>query len=154
MKKFISLLIVCLALFMVKTPYSLADVSATFDATHTFYTTLKVFDSRIETVQSGNGFLISCDSEIADEIYAKIDKDKLQGESFCFQGEMIDVNEILHNLNASIIKEERVEDIVIVYAYTLKLENYLFVDSQKVNIHIAYNAAKVTVRTWLILGRY
>ena len=154
MKKFIALIIVCLALFMVKTPYSLADVSSAFCATHTFYTTSKVFDSRIDVIQSGNGYLISCNSEIADEIYKKIDKDKLQGESFCFQGEIINVNEILYNLNAVIIKKEQVEDIVIVYAYTFKLENYLWIDSQKVNIQIAYNDGKVTVGTPLILGSY
>ena len=154
MKKFIALVAICLGLLFLQNSYSLSSVSASYEGTYTFYTLENFEDEQVEVIQCGNGFLVSCDNQVATEIYTELDKELLQGESFCFDGDLQDIYQLLYKLNVTETSIEQVEDIYIIYGYSSMLGNSVEVDGEKINIQIALREDIITVGTPLILGSY
>jgi len=154
MKKLIALALICAGLLFLQSPYSLSEVSALYEGTYTFYTMEQFEDDRVDIVQSGNGFLINCDNNLASEIYNSLNKEYLQGESFSFSGDVQDVYSILSNLNVTQNKVEQFSDLYIVYGYSPLLENSVEVDGEQINIQVALRENIVTIGTPLILGSY
>lgn len=154
MKKFIALALVCFSLLLNQSPSSLSSISAFSEGTHTFYTMQNFKDERVEVVQSGRGFLISCPGQIASEIFAELDEHMLQGESFTFKGELQDVQSLLFQLNVVQYKKEDLGGIYIVYGYTPLFQGGVQVEDQKINIQLAFRDQNITVGTPLILGSY
>ena len=65
-----------------------------------------------------------------------------------------DIKALLERMNATIIKEERFEDITVVYAFCPRISNFVEVEGAKVNIMIALSNGKMTVGSPLIKGSY
>lgn len=154
MKKFFALFLIFFCLLFVKSPFSLSTLSQNYDATHTFYSTQKVEDENMSVIKNGNGFLISTNSQNAAKIKKKMQASNLQGESFCFDGSHAKVFEILYRANAKILFEEHFENFHIIYAHTKKIHKFVLINSEKINLQIAYKNEKITVGTPLILGSY
>ena len=154
MKKILILFVFLFCLIFLKTPFSLCFLSQNYDATHTFYATQNVQNQNATVIQNGNGFLISTNSQNATEILADINAHNIQGESFCFNGNADDAQNILHSLNAKIMTQECFEDFKVFYAYSPKLEKYVLINLQKINIQIAMKNGKITVGSPIILGGF
>lgn len=60
--------------------------------------------------------------------------------------------EILKVLAAEVVYEHRAEDLYTVYAYTAGLENYISVENQRINLHIAMSQDEENYRTILYLA--
>lgn len=154
MKKFIALVLVGVALLLIKSPFSLSSVSSCYSGTYTFYTQEKFDDNLAECMQSGNGFLVSTSNKNASDVFLKLNLKMLQGESFCFDGNMLDAQVLIKKLNGEILKTEKVGDILIFYGQSKKFKKYVSVDNKKINFQIAVNNGKITIGTPLILGGY
>ena len=154
MKKFLILLVVFGCLMFLKTPFSLSYLSQNYNATHSFYATQNIQTQNTQTIQNGNGYIISTNATNAPNILNKLDKNHIDGESFCIYGTSTDALQILHSLGAVIIKEESFDDFKIIYAHSPKIHNYVLIGNKKINIQIALKNNKITVGTPLILGSY
>ena len=154
MKKFIALVLVGVALLLIKSPFSLSNVSNCYSGTYTFYTQEKFSDYDTQCMQSGNGFLVSTSNKNANDVFLKLNLNMLQGESFCFDGNMLDAQVLIKKLNGKVLKTEKVGDMLIFYGQSGKLEKYVVVDNEKINFQVAVNDGKVTIGTPLILGGY
>lgn len=64
------------------------------------------------------------------------------------------VDTIIADLDATIVRAEIVDDIIITYAYTDKIYGYRVVGDSKINVMIAENGVKVVVGSPIILGSY
>ena len=137
-----------------KTPFDLCEISQSFHSTHIFYSSKSQNVLNAEIIQNGNGFLICCDEQNTKIVNKNLNKSYIQGESFCFDGNIADITKILKKLNAKIITTENFENLKIIYAYSYKLQKFIFVDGKKVNVQICLNENKITVGTPLILGSY
>ncbi len=154
MKKFVAVCVICCSLLFLKSPFVLSELSQNYEGTYTFYSLENLQDSRVDVVKSGNGYLLSCDTSVAGDIYKTLNQSSLQGESFCFRGDRSSAFKIIEELSANVLKAEDFGGIYIVYAYTQKLLSSTLIGGEKVNIQIAVNKNLVTVGTPLILGGY
>ena len=138
MKKFLVVIAVFLVLICsknVENDFTLLDY---FSGEYTSYT------EEIENEESLNlGFMQN----------RGVDKNKLVGESLkIYNFEPIDA---LKKLNATLIKTECLDDgLVVIYAYTNKIKDYVEMDNKKVNIQIANNDECSVVGWPLILGSF
>lgn len=81
--------------------------------------------------------------------------DNIQGESYCFKTSNENItNEILTLFNAVIIKQQEIDNLKIVYAYSNGLEKYVKDDGEKINLQICINNENVTIGYPIILGSY
>lgn len=154
MKKFLVLCLVCFCLIFSQTTTSLSEFSKNFLGTHTFFSSEKFENEKTTTVANGNGFLISCATQDASEVFLQLEKSKIAGECFCFYEINFDFKKLLKKLNAKIVKTEITQNIYIIYAYSNKFLNFVFVEGKKVNLQIANNNNFVTVGTPLVLGSF
>lgn len=154
MKKLVALFFVCLSLIFLQSPLSLTNISKNFNGTHSFFTTQKVSDENSSIIKNGNGYLISCESCYSPKLLSKLNLSQLSGESFCFNGTLKDIADILKSLEAQIVKTENNSSIYIIYAYSPKIFKSVFVENQKVNIQIAKKQELTTVGSPLILGSF
>ena len=61
-------------------------------------------------------------------------------------------DDILDALRAEVVYEYREQELYTVYAYTASLENYITVDNNKINVHIAMSRNEDRYRTILYLA--
>lgn len=141
-------------LLLIQSPFSLSNLSNNFDATHNFFTTQETNFQNTATTKNGNGYIISCDSKISQSISQKLFKSKLLGESFEFYGNKNDVNKILRQLEAKVLKTENFENFCIIYAYSPKICESITQNKQKINLQIAIKNNKIKVGTPLILDSF
>jgi len=140
MKKFFVVIVMFLVLICsknVENDFTLLDY---FSGEYTSYT------EEIESEESLNlGFCYMQDKDV--------DKNKLVGESLkIYNFEPINA---LKKLNATLVKTECLDNgLVVIYAYTNKIKDYVEVDNKKVNIQIANNDECSVVGWPLILGSF
>lgn len=137
-----------------KTQFNLSELSQSFHSNHIFYSSKNQNVLNAEIIQNGNGFLICSNEQNVKIVNNNLNKSYIQGESFSFDGSFEDIKIILKKLNTKIIKTESFESLKIFYAYSHKLQKYIFVDGKKVNVQICLNGKKITIGTPLILGSY
>ncbi len=154
MKKFIALFFVIVSLLFLKAPFSLTTLSSHFFGEHSFCTTEETKILNATTVKNGNGFVVSCSSKFCSDIYQHLNKEKIQGESFCFNGKLEDVFKIIYIMSAKVVCREEFDDFSVFYAYSPKIDKSININSKKINLQIAYKNNKITVGTPLILGSF
>lgn len=119
--------------------------------TYTFYT-LEKTDESLSYTKNGDAFIVSCDAYEAG--YVKQRLGKILGESVCFKGDKIAGLNFISKLNYTSILTEDVNGIFTLYAYSPKIENYVYINNKKVNIELAVNKGVVTVGSPIIVGSY
>ena len=120
-------------------------------ATYTFYTLEKTDDSLCYT-KNGDAFIVSCEAKKAGEIKQQLGK--ILGESICFKGDKIAGLNFISKLEYISILTEDINGIFTLYAYSPKIENYVYINNQKVNIELAVNNGTVTIGSPIIVGSY
>ena len=76
------------------------------------------------------------------------------GETICAEREAFNLNAFLTEFNAQDVLEEDVCDRTIIYAYSNKLSNYVYVQGKKVNLQIAICDDDVRIGYPLIMGAF
>lgn len=120
-------------------------------ATYTFYTLDKT-DTSLSSVKNGNTFVVSCKINQASSVKQKLGK--ILGESVHFNGDKSAGLNIISGLNCTNISTENIDNIFILYAYSPQVENYVYINSKKVNIQLAVNNGVVTIGSPVIIGSY
>lgn len=145
------LLLSCLLILPNKSPIFAFTVYG--NAEYFFYTKkLTQTISNVKITQNGTMNIISCKSSEAQSVKPQIAN--LEGESITFLGTKNDALNYLNRYNHKVVFSEVLENIVIIYAYCPQIENFVFVNNEKVNIQLAYNSGKITVGTPMILGSF
>lgn len=145
------LLLSCLLILPNKTP--VFAVSVDKNAEYCFYT--KNLSQSIENAkitQNGTMSIISCNARDVEKIKPQLVD--IEGESICFLGTKNDALNFLGQYNHKVVFSEIVDDIVVIYAYSPQIDNYVFVNNEKVNLQLAFNNGKITVGTPMILGSF
>jgi len=62
--------------------------------------------------------------------------------------------EILENFNAKVIFTQSISDIKNIYAYSEEIEDYIILNGQKINLHIAVTKDKTVAGSPIIFGGY
>ena len=75
-------------------------------------------------------------------------------EKIVLNGGLSRAKKLLDDLDATTVKVERVDGMIIEYAYTTKLSKCAVVNGQKVNVTVAYKNDRVVVGTPLIKGSF
>lgn len=157
MKKIFSMYILFLLLlsFLLVLPNKnpVFAVSKDKNAKYCFYTTNSsqtIKNAKI--TKNGSMTIITCDSNDVYKIKPQLVD--VQGESLSFLGTKNDALNYLNNFNHNVVLSEIIENIVVIYAYCPQIENYVYVNNEKVNIQLAFNDGKITVGTPMILGSF
>ena len=119
--------------------------------TYTFYTLEKTDDS-LSYTKNGDAFIVSCDANKAVQVKQKLGK--ILGESVHFNGDKIAGLNFISKFNYTSILTEDVNGIFTLYAYSPKIENYVYINNKKVNIELAVNKGVVTIGSPIIVGSY
>ena len=125
-----------------------------FDAKVTFYTTENFYSKNARTIKNGNGYMVCCDVKDARQTFLLLNKDKINGQSFCFVGNENDFYNLLTRLNVSVVSKENLNSIIVVNGYNKKFPLGVFVGKDFVNIQLAFNKGIITVVCPVILGSY
>lgn len=78
----------------------------------------------------------------------------IKGESCRVKAENFDLDAVIKNYSAEIIKVERVAGTVSYYFFSPVFKNSVTIGGEKINLHIAVNNEQVTMGTPLIYGSY
>ena len=107
-----------------------------------------------EIINNGNGYIIKTDVNNAK--FVKSSVSNILGESVRFKSTINKVEDVIDYYNLSIIKQEKVDDIVCIYGYSNKneLNNSIIIDNENVNLQIAFNNGYITIGNPIILGDY
>ena len=119
--------------------------------TYTFYTLEKTDDS-LSYTKNGDAFIVSCDANQAVQVKQKLEK--ILGESVRFNGDKIAGLNFISKFNYTSVLTEDVNGIFTLYAYSPKIENYVYINNKKVNIELAVNKGVVTIGSPIIVGSY
>lgn len=145
------LLLSCLLILPNKTP--VFAVSQDKNAEYCFYTkTSSQTIPNAKIVQNGTMNIITCSASEVEKIKPQIVD--IEGESICFLGTKNVALNFLNQFNHRVVFSEIVDDIIVIYAYSPQIDNYVFVNNEKVNLQLAYNKGKITVGTPMILGSF
>lgn len=118
---------------------------------YTFYT-LEKMDSDLPYTKNGDAFVHYCDFKNASKVKQQLSG--ILGESVSFCGDKVDGLNFLSNFDYTTILVENIDGIWTLYAYSPKIENFVFVNNQKVNIELAVNKNIVTIGSPIIVGSY
>ena len=111
------------------------------ESTHTFYFYSKSSNAKIVTLS---------EEKASNFIYFK---NFLKGESVVFYDEN-KVFDLLFNLSAKKIFEENGDDFNCQYFYSKKINDYIILKGQKVNLHVCYNNDSILFGYPLVFGSY
>ena len=100
--------------------------------------------------KNGKGYIISAEQEQNRKIQNSIQKDKIQGIAFRFNGNF-DTQSYLRKISAEIIFDEKIDEITFIYAYSSKFSRFVMYRGRKINIQIAQNSGETTIGYPLIL---
>jgi len=92
-------------------------------------------------------------AEGVDALKVKATLKKVSGESATYLNKNVK-DEIMEQFNAKIMFCENINNINNYYAYSEKIENYIVLNGEKVNLHIAVSIDKTTVGSPIIFGGY
>lgn len=120
-------------------------------ATYSFYTMEKT-DESLSYTKNGDIFIVSCKAEQSGSVKQKLGK--ILGESICFKGDKIAGLNFISQFDYTCILTEDVNGIFTLYAYSPKIENYVYINNKKVNIELAVNKGVVTIGSPIIVGSY
>ena len=111
------------------------------DGNHTFYFYNESSNAKIVTLteKESNNFIYF--------------KNFLKGESAIFYNRD-KVTSLINELKATKIFCEKAEDFNCEYYYTSKIDDYVLLNGQKVNLHVCYLKDYITVGTPLVFGSY
>lgn len=144
MLTFVIILIVCYPI------NNIEDATGSNNATIVFYIKDELYLDYGKTLQGGLGYEVEVDVEYAerarDELYG------VMGESITINGDLTTAYSILEDLNAKIISEQQIDNILFINAYTRKLRNYIVSNNTKVNLQIAISDQIIIIGTPLIIG--
>lgn len=76
------------------------------------------------------------------------------GISHTFNGSKECIQDYLKVFDAEMVKEQTIDGVIIVYAYSSRIKDNVTVGDNKINIQIAVNRGKVTIGSPLIIGSY
>ena len=105
-----------------------------------------------EVIQNGNSYIVKCGINNCNKIKRQLED--IAGESISFFAELSDLYKSVDLLNASVVFCEETNGIVVLYAFTQNIKNYVRVNGELVNLQLAYKNNTVTIGTPLILGSY
>jgi len=131
-----SLVSIFLALIILLTPFN-TKLDFVNTGTYYFYTTENFQNVMVTNIKSGQGYIISCDSDKIKEVYPLLDKKQIAGISGCFDN--FDMDSFTKKYQLQIKFYEQIGDITFIYGYTKQLEKYVVVDNERINIQIAKN---------------
>lgn len=105
-----------------------------------------------EVIQNGNSYIVKCGINDCNKIKRQLED--IAGESVSFFAELSDLYKSVDLLNASVVFCEETNGIVVLYAFTQNIKNYVRVNGELVNLQLAYKSNRITIGTPLILGSY
>ncbi|MCL2751353.1 MAG: YwmB family TATA-box binding protein [Firmicutes bacterium] len=120
--------------------------------TYSFYIGSSQTVSGAATVDIGAGAEVTCELSQARVVRAHL-KD-IRGESVAFAGGISDARRALKVLCAKIMREETLDGIMILYAYSDTFERGVNLSGRKVNLQAAAGGGRVVLGTPLILGSF
>lgn len=110
--------------------------------------------SDIKLIDNGNSFIVKSDINFAK--YIKQNCSNILGESICFKSNMFAIEKIknLYDIDFKIFEE--VDDIKTYYGYSNfnYFNQNVLIDSEIINIELAYKNEILTIGTPIILGDY
>lgn len=152
------LLIICFLIIPSNKPIFADAVNKYENVKYTFYTaeicngSNYVFNN-CEIINVGYGSIITTDLNNASNVKKNVNN--LQGESCELNNATKeDCFEMLNHFNATIVRQENLDDISIIYAYSPLLEKFVFDDGDKINLQFALVSETLTVGYPLIMGSY
>ena len=86
--------------------------------------------------------------------YTKNNSTLLYGQTISANVCDFNMQQFLSNLNAHVIDKHIVCDRSIVYAYTSELDNFVYVNGNKVNLQISQDESRVDIGYPLIMGSF
>ena len=119
------------------------------DGTFSFYTTENYTAQQCHTLKCGNGYIISCESNLAHFLYNKLNKQKLLGISIETSAD--NMKKIIDELDFKMETTQNCGDILFSYGYSTKLDKFVTIDGKKINIQIAKRGEKIKIGYPLIL---
>lgn len=105
-------------------------------------------------IREGAYSVYSATDEVTEFIKVPLLNRRGEYERIDLKGGERDARALLERMNATIINEERFDDITVVYAFCPRISNFIKVDDKKVNVMIALSKEKMTVGSPLIKGSY
>lgn len=140
--KTLCIILIALILLMCMPEFNITNIEV-LNGTYYFFTTENYEDSNSLSVSSGNGYVISCKSEFASQLYRNLDKNKIVGISV--ETSDIDINSLVEKLNIEVCQTQNLKDISFIYGYSNRLTHFVTVDNQKINIQIAKTLDKIKI---------
>lgn len=108
------------------------------------------FDDEVaDVVECGNKKFIFCSKEEGKELVKKLQIDGLQ-----FYFENYSLENLQKNLNLTIISEQNIENLLILYAYTPFYQDCVYIDNKKVNAQIVLKDMQIVIGFPLIITGY
>ncbi len=143
------LLVLCTVLctFCLPLAYNYAQ---NFDGVYYFYTSQNYQSKITHTVKNGNGYIVSCDISKAKLVQHALNKDCLYGESFCFNGNKQDVQNLLFSLDILYCQNNNLD----IIAYSPKIMYAMTVEGKVYNVQISQTDSMISVGFPAILGGY
>lgn len=148
------LIIACVVLLPNKSlAFSNANISD--DARYIFHVIdipQEVKNLEVEIIQNGNEYIVKCNKDIAKEIKPKFTQ--VLGESVTFECSKQNALKLISEMKCNLIELENINGLYTYYGYSNNIDNYTYVNNQKVNVELAYSNGRVTIGSPIILGDY
>lgn len=116
----------------------------------------------IATKDFGGRYSVYTNNRISEEytlspyevILHHVKNGSVQGESVRFIGKDKDIDEFIEELNITVVDEQNLSNIRIIYGYTTRFGEHRVLEGKKVNVQIAKRGATITIGTPMIIGSF
>ena len=152
MSKYISIIFLILVLIFCPINYNLSNLAVFYNGTFYVYTYQYFENSFSNITKNGKSNIIECETKNAQKLLKLLDKTKITGMSFCFEGNQNDLNKIMENTKLCVKYSEKVENIQFYYGFSPLFDDYTLYNNEKINIQIAFKDNNISVGVPLILG--
>lgn len=152
MPKVSALLFISFIILFCSPAYTLIDIAKNLNGTCYIYTYQYYETENVETVQNGNGYILSMDTENAKKVYCNLDKGSIQGISIQFTDADFELSKLIKKLKISVIFNEKLENFTFIYGFSPAFDDFVTYNGEKINIQIAIKNSDIHIGVPLILG--
>ena len=152
MPKTSALLFISFIILFCSPAYTLIDVAENLNGTCYIYTYQYFNANDVQTVQNGNGYILSTTTANAKKVYHELDKSSIKGISVQFTDADFDLSKLIKKLKINVIFNEKLENFAFFYGFSPAFDDFVTYNGEKINIQIAIKNSSIHIGVPLILG--
>lgn len=152
MSKHLSIIFLSLIILFCPTGSNLSDLAEYYTGTFQIYTYQYAELSNASIIKNGKSNIITCTTKDAKNILSHLDKNKITGMSFQFEGSKKDLSELINKTKLCVKFSEKIENITFCYGFSPIFKDYTMYNNEKINMQIALKDNVINVGVPLILG--